>query len=249
MLARGLAAARELIMRRRAAAPEAPIAYLLRQSRSAYEAVWNALADTEERAKLNVAGFTDEAAYLATGEATRRVLEASVGIGPGDDVFEIGCGVGRVGLALSPACRRWIGGDVSSRMLAHAARRLQTCANVSFVKLSGFDLAPVASASLDVVYCTVVFMHLDEWDRFNYVREAHRVLRPGGRVYVDNFDLGSDEGWAIFEDCARIAPHLRLPHISRASTGQELVTFLERARFRSVQVEHSEGWVRAWGSK
>jgi SAM-dependent methyltransferase len=217
--------------------------------RRAYGEVWDALAENEEQAKLNVSGFTNEAGYVATADATRHVLETTVGIRPDDEILEIGCGVGRVGRALSPCCRRWTGADVSSRMLGHAARRLRDCPNVTFVETNGFDLSPVSTASVDLVYCTVVFMHLDEWERFTYVKEAYRVLRPAGRVYVDNIDLCSDEGWAIFEACACTPADLRLPHTSRASTESELMTYLRRAGFTSVQVERREGWVRVWGRK
>jgi SAM-dependent methyltransferase len=225
------------------------VTQLLRMPRSAYGAVWDTLAETEEQAKFNVSGFTDEAAYEATAEATRRVLEASVGIRTDDEILEIGCGVGRVGRALSPHCRRWTGTDVSPRMLAHAARRLRDCPNVRFVAINGRDLGPVPTASADLVYCTVVFMHLDEWERFTYVKDAYRVLRPAGRIYVDNIDLCSNEGWAIFEECAGIAPDSRLPHTSRASTEAELETYLGRAAFTTIRVERRDGWVRAWGLK
>jgi ubiquinone/menaquinone biosynthesis C-methylase UbiE len=154
---------------------------------------------TEDMAKLAVSGYVDEDRYLATAQATRRNLESTVGIYAGDVVLEIGCGVGRVGMVIAPLCKHWIGCDVSSNMLKHARKRLSSNANVSFIEISGFDLKPVADHSVDMVYCTVVFMHLDEWDRFSYVRESYRVLRPGGRIFVDNFDLCSDEGWLVFE--------------------------------------------------
>ena len=38
---------------------------------------------------------------------------------------------------------------------------------------------PIADSSIDVVYSTVVFMHLESWDRYAYVKEARRVLPPG----------------------------------------------------------------------
>ena len=148
--------------------------------RSAYKSIWTPLADTEERAEFHVGGFVEEEEFRATAVATRATLEATVGIRPSDEILEIGCGVGRVGAAVAPICRRWVGGDISVNMLRHAARRLAGLSNIALVELSGFDLAPIPDASVDVVYCTVVFMHLEEWDRFGYLLEAHRVLRPGG---------------------------------------------------------------------
>lgn len=204
---------------------------------------------TEDMAKLAVSGYVDEDRYLATAQATRRNLESTVGIYAGDVVLEIGCGVGRVGMVIAPLCKHWIGCDVSSNMLKHARKRLSSNTNVSFIEISGFDLKPVADHSVDMVYCTVVFMHLDEWDRFNYVRESYRVLRPGGRIFVDNFDLCSDEGWLVFEQHLAIPPNQRPPHISKSSTPQEIETYLRRASFHSVMVEQRGTWVCGWGVK
>jgi len=219
------------------------------KQRSEYKAVWNELSDTEDRAKMHVTGFVEEDQLLVTAEATKRDLEATVGIKPDDEVLEIGCGVGRVGMVIAPLCKRWIGCDVSSNMLRYASKRLSQYKNVSFKELSGFDLSPIADKSVSLVYCTVVFMHLDEWDRFNYVLEAYRVLRPGGRVLIDNFNLCSDEGWSVFEQHRAFPPDQRPPHISKSSTPQEIETYLHRAGFQSVKVQLSGAWVRGWGTK
>ncbi len=151
--------------------------------------------------------------------------------------------------SLLPLCQQWIGCDVSSNMLKYAARRLNQFNNVRLVEISGFDLKPIEDESVDVVYCTVVFMHLDEWDRYNYVLEAHRVLRPGGRIWIDNFNLCSDEGWAIFEDHRNIPTDQRLPHMSKSSTPQEIGVYLRRAGFRSVKLKENGAWIRAWARK
>ena len=214
-----------------------------------YKSVWNELSDTEERAKMHVAGVFEEDKLHATAEETKKVLVETVGIKSDDEVLEIGCGVGRVGMVIAPLCKRWIGCDVSSNMLRHAAQRLSQHKNVSFIELSGFDLSPIADKSVSLVYCTVVFMHLDEWDRFNYVLEAYRVLCPGGRVFIDNFNLCSDEGWSVFEDHRAFPPDQRPPHISKSSTPQEIETYLHRAGFQSVKVQVSGAWVRGWGTK
>ena len=122
------------------------------------------------------------------------------------DILEIGCGVGRLGKVFAQRCHTWTGCDVSPHMLEHARRRLAAFTNVRFVELSGYDLTPIADNSVDIVYCTVVFMHLSEWDRYNYIVEAHRVLKPGGQLYVDNISLTTGTGWTFFESSRPIRP-------------------------------------------
>ena len=206
-------------------------------ARSDYKTTWDAVATDVDSAKIAVSGYTDEAEYERTAQQNVELLRATVGLEATDEVLEIGCGVGRVGTALAPICKRWVGADVSANMLRHARARLAAFDNVELVELSGWDLAPVASSSLDVVYCTVVFMHLDEWERYKYVSEAMRILRPGGRVYVDNFNLCSDPGWEFFIAMAENHhPLSRPPNISKSSTPDELRTYFERAGFADIVV-------------
>lgn len=145
------------------------------------------------------------------------MLQKLVGISPDDVVLEIGAGVGRVGAALAPICKEWIGADVSENMLSHIERRLGEFKNVRTVATNGFDLSEIPSESIDVVYCTIVFMHLEEWERFSYIKEGFRVLKPGGRMLVDNVDLTSDKGWIFFESVCAIPPQERPPQISKTS--------------------------------
>ena len=218
-------------------------------ARSEYKKVWSALSTTEEQAKLHVIGVTEEAALQSTGEETLRLLQDSVGIEKDDGVLEIGCGVGRVGKVVAPLCRKWIGCDVASNMLSLTAQRLSDLSNVELVEISGYDLSGVADASVDVVYCTVVFMHLESWDRYNYVSEAFRVLRPGGRIYVDNINLCSDGGWRVFETHRAFPPSDRPPHMTQNSTPQEIETYLNRGGFDEVRMRSDDDWIRAWGIK
>ncbi len=219
-------------------------------NRSDYKGTWNALAQTRPDAFLYVGGSTDEAAVDATANDTLRYLQATAGLRAEDDVLEIGCGVGRVGLILSPLVRSWTGCDCSSQMLKHAADRLAVFPTARTVEISGHDLQPIAHASMDLVYSTVVFMHLDEWDRYNYVREAFRVLRSGGRFWCDNINLLTDPGWELFETHRRaFTPEQRPTHIAKCSTPQELETYLQRAGFAEVKTRTRHLWVDAWGVK
>jgi hypothetical protein len=92
-------------------------------------------------------------------------------------------------------------------------------------------------------------MHLDEWDRYRYVLEARRVLKPAGRLYIDNFNLRSAEGWALFEDLFQLEPAARPPNISRSSTPEELLTYAERAGFTNIRVLTRGLWVTVVGVK
>jgi len=218
-------------------------------ARSEYKKVWSALSTTEDQAKLHVIGVTDEAALQETGEETLRFLQETVGIGKDDVVLEIGCGIGRVGKIVAPLCRKWVGCDVAANMLSLTAQRLKDLSNVELLEISGYNLSGVADASVDVVYCTVVFMHLESWDRYNYILEAFRALRPGGRIYVDNINLCSDGGWKVFETHRAFSPANRPPHMTQNSTPQEIEAYLKRAGFDEVRIRTDDDWIRAWGIK
>ncbi|MFN7943033.1 MAG: class I SAM-dependent methyltransferase [Thermoanaerobaculia bacterium] len=69
---------------------------------------------------------------------------------------------------------------------------------------SGTDF-PYASGSLDRRLSTLMFHHLRADERPRMPAEAHRVLKPGGRL--ERFDFG---GAATLPDALPIAP--RAPH-------------------------------------
>jgi len=219
------------------------------ERRSNYKAVWSALSANEAAAKTHVGGSEDEEELTRSGIGTTNFLLENIGVDSSDVVLEIGCGIGRVGKQLASRCRKWIGCDVSPNMLKLAAKRLREFSNVELVEISGYDLKPIAESSVDLVYCTVVFMHLEQWDRYNYVEEAFRVLRPGGQLFVDNANLCSDEGWAVFEQHRQFRPDTRPAHITQCSTPQELQEYLKRAGFGEIETRLGGVWVSVWGTK
>lgn len=213
-------------------------------ARSDYKAVWDRQAQDAELAKLAVAGYGDESDLARAAAETLHILDATVGYGKRDLVLEIGCGVGRVGGALAPLCRHWFGADISGEMLKHAAKRLTRFKNITLVELNDVSLQMFPNNGLDLIYCTVVFMHLYEWDRYRYVQEMFRTLRPGGRCYFDNMDITSGPGWQMFTDGASLLPHRRPAHVSMISSGEELETYANRAGFAQVEVHRlPQGWV------
>lgn len=204
--------------------------------RSNYKRIWNAQAAHPEVAKLAVAGYRDEEGFEATAEDTLATLRATTGVSPYDIALEIGCGVGRVGKLLAKHCYHWIGTDISGEMLTHARRRLQGLDNVTLLELHTVGLSEIRSGTIDLVYCTIVFMHLFEWDRYRYVQEMARVLRPGGRCYFDNIPLDTPHGWHVFSEGAGYPIHRRPAHMSMSSSREEFRAYLTNAGFEDIRI-------------
>lgn len=219
--------------------------------RHAYQQTWDSVSRSVSDARYSVAGTADEAEIERSGHSSAFDIAQETGLTPDDRVLEIGCGVARIGPRIASKCREWVGADVSVNMLRHAKEACAAAAvtNVDFFHLNGSDLTGIPDASFDVVYCTAVFMHLEEWDRYRYVREAYRVLKPGGRIYFDNVSLISDEGWRQFDALVRYDPAARPPNISKASTPEELRTYATRAGFTDIKVRPTEVFITVTGKK
>jgi SAM-dependent methyltransferase len=211
--------------------------------------LWDRVAQTSGDARRAITGHDDPREWEDGGRATADDIIAGTGITIADTVLDIGCGAGRVGVHVAPRVRRWIGADVSRQMLAHARAALAGASNVELVHLSGDGLPPSFAGTVDVVYCTSVFPHLEEWDRYRYVQGAFRALKPGGRLYVDGFSLLGEDGWAIFEQTTRLRPDERPSHATRASTAQELETLARRAGFEAVRVREGPLYVTVFARK
>jgi SAM-dependent methyltransferase len=166
-----------------------------------YRSFWNDKAQTVQGAMIAVDGSADEATLSATGQYSARQARQALEISPKDYVLELGCGVGRIGSHVAPFCALWHGVDISPNMLAVAGERLSALP-AGRVKLDALDrtrLDPCADAAYDKVYCVAVFIHMDKEDFLLYLREIYRVLKPGGRLYFDHWNLAHPVGWKRFE--------------------------------------------------
>jgi SAM-dependent methyltransferase len=120
------------------------------------------------------------------------VPEARVGMFPDDvaglDVIELGCGTGYVSAWLARRGARPIGINNSEAQLA-TARRLQAEHGIAFPLLHGnAEEAPFPDASFDLA---ISEYGASIWcDPYSWIREAARLLRPGGRlVFLVNSPL------------------------------------------------------------
>ena len=98
---------------------------------SNYKDFWNAKAQTVTGAMIAVDGSADEDVLRLTGAYTKRQVELALQLQPGDRVFEIGCGVGRIGREIAPGVAAWHGLDIADNMVAVTRERLAAYPNVS----------------------------------------------------------------------------------------------------------------------
>jgi peptidoglycan/LPS O-acetylase OafA/YrhL/SAM-dependent methyltransferase len=98
-----------------------------------------------------------------------------------DVVLEIGCGLGRMTRVLAERSREVLALDVSDQMLERAREHNAHLGNVRWILGDGTSLAPIADASVDACFSTVVLQHIPDPEIvLGYVREVGRVLRPAG---------------------------------------------------------------------
>ena len=128
-------------------------------------------------------GNPDEEAFWADGPSLLDRILGELGalIEPGDEIVEIGCGVGRMTRPLAQRGARVLAIDVSERMLELARGYNPALANVEWILGDGRTLSPLPDASADVCFSHVVFQHIPDPEiTLGYVREIGRVLRPAG---------------------------------------------------------------------
>ena len=162
---------------------------------ASYKDFWNAKARSVTEAMIAVDGSADEDVLRLTGAYTRNQVELALDLKPSDRVFEIGCGVGRIGREIAPLVAQWHGMDIADNMVAVARERLSAHANAQASTLHRSHLDPLADASMDKGYCVAVFIHMDKEDFLLYLQDVARVLVLGGLFYFDTWNLAHPVGW------------------------------------------------------
>lgn len=160
--------------------------------------------------------------FEAIGAMQREILR-HYGLQPDSSVVDVGCGVGRTARALEGYLTGPYLGTESNPTFLRSARRTVRSPNFTFSRVRGLTI-PAPDASVDIVCFFSVLTHLLHEQSYLYLREARRVLKPGGRIVFSFLEFACPTHWTAFE--ATIADE-------QGSQSHPLNVFVERDAIRA----------------
>jgi len=137
-------------------------------------------------------------------------------------VADLGCGTGALLPVLAPHVAHVIGVDASQEMLTAARSRLHDLENVE-LRTGALESLPLDDNSLDAATLVLVLHHLAS--PVDALREAGRVLKPGGRLLI--VDMAPHE---------REEYRQRMGHVWLGFSEDQVRRFLTQAGFELVRI-------------
>ena len=188
-------------------------------------------------------------------ERTRRFLEfghdrfaaANFAAGMAGDleapVLDVGTGKGLLAMALAERCEEVVSLDVNSEDMELArflASERKLSERIRFI-LQDASKLPFPGGSFGAVAMMDVLHHLDNGE--TVLREMARVLKPGGKMIVADFD---ETGFALV---AKIHEGEGRVHPRGSSTVDSAASLLLSLGFKEMGRESAHNTVAAWFSK
>ena len=207
------------------------------------------MGSSHDNALSMMDGSPSEEACQLTGRYMAKRISNALLINQNDVVLELGCGIGRIGRELAPLSGKWFGADISKNLIEVANQRMNHLSNIEFSVLNKTSLHPFPDHVFDKVYSHAVFIHIDKEDVFLYLREIARVLKPGGLLYFDTWNLKNEVGWERWimevETWAQSEQKER-KHVSRNQfcTPNEISLYVEKSGLDEIFSLSDSFWIQ-----
>ena len=179
-------------------------------------------------------------ARTGLGEPFRAETLRHAALRPGERVLDVGCGTGvltRLAAEAVGPTGQADGIDPAPKMIARARENAAREGSRVGFRLGVIERLPFEDRSFDVVLASLMIHHLPPDLKRGGLQEVHRVLKPGGRFIVVDFD------WSRAHPVWRmLAWPLRMAHMLRDHAAGRLTPYFVEAGFRPVEVVGRWRW-------
>jgi ubiquinone/menaquinone biosynthesis C-methylase UbiE len=197
------------------------------------------MGSTEEKAQ---SVFGQRASFYTTSASHTdpQVLAKVVAMAapkPDWAVLDIATGTGHTAFALSPHVRSVIGVDLTKEMLVEAAhlRDRLSLSNVTF-RVADVHALPFEDGTFELVTCRRAAHHFS--NILLALREMHRVLKPEGKVVIDDRSVPEDD---FLDQCMNLLDTYHDESHVREYRASEWRKMLEECGF---EVDASESYIK-----
>jgi SAM-dependent methyltransferase len=156
------------------------------------------------------------------------------GLKPEHTLIDFGCGNGRLAVHAIPALVGgfYIGIDISETFLRRARDRVRKRIPVPPCRVGWVKQAtppfPLEDECADMICAFSVFTHMEHEDSFRYLREAVRLMRPGGRFIFSCLPMNLGYARDVFLQQASIDLQTRWSRVRNVTTSVDLMTEIVR---------------------
>lgn len=174
-----------------------------------------------------------------------RVIESVLTHSEAPTVLDIGSGTGTMLIDLVRECPkvRPIGVDGDSQVISRATIKAAAAGVKLDLRLGRAQALPLADSSVDVVTMSLLLHHLTDADKLAALREALRVLRAGGKLFI--VDWGRPHS-VLFRALFLLVQALDGAETTRANVNGKVPGIAESAGFREICL--LDRWRTIWGS-
>jgi cyclopropane-fatty-acyl-phospholipid synthase len=190
--------------------------------------------------------WTPEADTLPAAQTAKfDLICGKLGLEPGSRLLDVGCGWGALALHAARAYgARVTGVTLSARQHAHATAAVAEAGLTDLVEIRLQDYRELADGPYDAISCVEMGEHVGDGRYPEFAARLHGLLRPGGRLLVQQMSRGANApgGGAFIE--TYIAPDMSMRPVGAT------VSMLEDAglEVRNVEAmrEHYARTIDAW---